>query len=283
MKAGIAVLLLILGACALAPAYARLVAGGDPFRTHVLDTVDGAAVVAEAGGGLGTTPIGPGWRGAYLLGADALGRDVAARLLYGGRTSLMVAAGATALCLLLGVAAGVVSGVGGGWVDAGVSGLVDLVWAFPVFLLAISLSVVLRGEETGPWLPALVLGVVFTPYVARPVRSALLVLRDGPLVEAARAVGGSVPHVVWRHMLPQLLPLLLGLAPVVAAMMLLTEAALSVLGLGVTAPGVSWGTLIADGVGLLHQRPAVAVAPGVMLSATVLALNAVGEGLRAAG
>jgi peptide/nickel transport system permease protein len=283
MRAGIFVLLLILGTCTLAPAFARFVAGTDPFRTNVLGTVGQEAVLAEAEGGLGTVPIGPGWRKAYALGADRLGRDVAARLLYGGRTSLLLAAGATVLCLGLGGLAGVVAGVCGGSIDAGVSGLVDLVWAFPVMLLAISLSIVWAGEDTGPLLPMAILGLVYTPYVARPVRAALVALRAAPFIEAARATGGSSLHIIGRHMLPQLAPLLLSLAPVVVAMTLMTEAALSVLGLGVTPPGVSWGTLIADGVGLMHQRPMVAVAPGLMLSATVLALNAVGEGLRAAG
>jgi peptide/nickel transport system permease protein len=106
-----------------------------------------------------------------------------------------------------------------------------------------------------------------------------LALRTAPFVEAARATGGSRLHILRRHMLPQLTPLLLGLAPIVAAMMLLTEAALSVLGLGVQAPGASWGTLIADGQALLHQRPLVAIAPGIAVAATVLALNALAEGV----
>jgi len=281
MKAGLAVLLLIAVACLLAPAYARWVSGTEPFRTNILGTVRGEPVLAEAPGGLGTVPAGPGWRGAYLLGADGLGRDVAARLLYGGRTSLLVAVGATLLCLAVGGLAGTLSGAWGGWVDQGVSALVDLVWAFPVTLLAVALAAVLGGEQRGLWLPVVILGLVYSPYVARPVRAALLGLRDAPFIEAATATGGGRLHILRRHMLPQLAPLLLGLAPVVAAMVMLTEAALSVLGLGVPAPGVSWGTLIGDGIALLHQRPVVAIAPGLALSATVLALNAVGEGLDA--
>ena len=159
-------------------------------------------------------------------------------------------------------------------------------------LLAISLSLVLlngplvlgpvRLGEDSLVLPVLILGVVYAPYVARPVRAALVGLREAAFIEAARATGGGRWHVLRRHMLPQLAPLLTGLAPIVAAMALLTEAALSVLGLGVQAPGASWGTLIADGQGLLHQRPLVAIAPGLAVVATVLALNAVAEGWRAA-
>ena len=282
MKAGLTALLLILAACGLAPAYASWVSGTDPFRTNVLGSIDGQPVLAELAGGVGTVPVGPGLRGGYLLGADRLGRDVAARLLYGGRTSLMVAGGATLLCLLVGGLAGVLAAGFGAVVDTGVSALIDLVWAFPVTLLAISLSLVLGGAAAGLWLPMVILGLVYTPSVARPVRAALLALRGTLFIEAAQAIGGGRLHIMRRHLLPQLTPLLLGLAPVIAAMMLLTEATLSVLGVGVPAPGVSWGTLIGDGVALLHQRPVVAIAPGLALCATVLALNAIGEALDAA-
>jgi peptide/nickel transport system permease protein len=289
MRAAAAVLALILAACLLAPLYARHVSGTDPFRVTPLARIDGTPVLAEEPGGIGTAPIGPGWRGAYLLGADSLGRDVAARLLYGGRTSLLIAAGATLLCLGFGVAAGLLAGTSGRLVDGLVSAAIDLVWAFPATLLAISLALVLLSgplrlgplviAEDSPALPVLILGLVFAPYVARPVRAELVALRTAPFVEAARATGGSRLHILRRHMLPQLTPLLLGLAPIVAAMMLLTEAALSVLGLGVQAPGASWGTLIADGQALLHQRPLVAIAPGIAVAATVLALNALAEGV----
>ncbi len=290
MRAAVAVLALIAAACLLAPLYATFVSGTDPFRPNVLGQVGADAVLAEDPAGLGTVPIGPGWRGAYLLGADGLGRDVAARLLYGGRTSLLVAAAATVLCFAVGGAAGVAAGAFAGIVDAGLSALLDLLWAFPVTLLAISLALVLLSgplrlgplvvSEDSLLLPIVILGLVYAPYVARPVRAALAGLRSAEFVEAARATGGSRWHVLRRHMLPQLMPLLAGLAPVVAAIMLLTEAALSVLGLGVQPPGASWGTLLADGQGLLHQRPLVAIAPGVAVAATVLALNAVAEGLR---
>lgn len=289
MRGALLTLAVLVAACALAPFYAHL-AGTNPFRTNVLGAVGGEAVLAEGPGGIGTIPIGPGWRAAYLLGADSLGRDVAARLLYGGRTSLLVAAGATLLCLLTGATAGLLAGAFGGLTDTVLSAGLDLLWAFPVTLLAISLSLVLVGaplmlgpivvREGSLALPIIILGLVYAPYVARPVRAALVALRDSPFIEAARATGGGRLHVLRRHMLPQLTPLLIGLAPIVAAVALLTEAALSVLGLGVQAPGASWGTLIADGQGLLHQRPLVAIAPGVAVSATVLALNALGEGLR---
>ena len=291
-----ATLALIVAACVLAPVYAARVAGSDPFRSNVGGSiiVDGqpADVLAEntAGLGLGVTPIGPTWQGPYLLGADGQGRDVAARLLYGGRTSLLIAGGATVLCLVLAAVLGVVSGFIGGWTDGVLAGLLDLLWAFPVYLLAISLSIVLISQDlhVGPiriaadslLLPALIIGVVYVPYVARPVRAQVIALRGTEFIEAATALGGTPPHILARHVLPHVWPTLAGFAPVVAAMALLTEAALSVLSIGVQAPAASWGTLIGDGQAMIYTRPAVAIAPGLAVVATVLALNVLGEALR---
>ncbi len=294
MKLGLIALAVIVLACLLAPVYAARVAHTDPFRSNVNGTVDGQDVLAEntAGLGLGTTPIGPTWRGAYALGADNQGRDVAARLLFGGRTSLLIAAGATLLCLALAAVLGVLSGFLGGKVDTVLSGLLDLLWAFPVYLLAISLSIVLISQDIriGPvqitadslLLPMLILGVVYVPYVARPVRAQVLELRSSEFIEAAQATGGAPRHILRRHILPHTWPILIGFAPVVMAMALLTEAALSVLSIGVQAPAASWGTLIADGQALLYTRPLVAIAPGLAVVATVLALNVVGEAWRKA-
>ena len=292
MKTGCAVLAVIVLACLLAPLYASRVSGTDPFRSNVNGTAAGQEVLAEntAGLGLGVTPIGPTWRGPYLLGADTQGRDVAARLLYGGRTSLLIAGSATVLCLLLAVVLGVLSGFVGGIVDTVLAGLLDLLWAFPVYLLAISLSIVLISQDLriGPLrltadslaLPMLILGVVYVPYVARPIRAQVLALRRAEFIEAAHATGGAPLHILHRHVLPQIWPGLIGFAPVVMAMALLTEAALSVLSIGVQAPAASWGTLIADGQALIYTRPAVAIAPGLAVLATVLALNVVGEAWR---
>ena len=289
-------LLFIAVACLLAPLYARYVAGSDPFRSNVegITTRDGqvVAVLAQntAGLGLGATPVGPGWTGAFLLGADGQGRDVAARLLYGGRTSLLMSAAATLLTLVLAGAIGVLAGAAGGVIDAVLRWLLDMVWAFPVFLLAISLSAVLAtsGLRLGPLIidaddPALtvvILGLVFVPYVGRPVRAQVLSLRETDFVQAAVSLGGTWPHVVRRHIMPHVGRTLLLLAPTVMAFDLLTEASLSVLGVGVQPPDASWGTLIADGQGLIYSRPVVAVAPGLAVVVTVLLLNRLADGVR---
>ena len=289
-------LLLIGLACLLAPAYAKWVAGSDPFRSNIQGVVNraGSSVAVfqqnTRGLGLGATPIGPAWRGAYLLGADGQGRDVAARLLYGGRTSLLIAGAATAVTLLLAGMVGVLAGATGGMVDAVLRWLLDMLWAFPVFLLAISLSAVLASgglrlgplsiDADDPALVVLILALVFVPYVARPVRAQVLSLRETEFVQAAVSLGGTWPHVVWRHLVPHAATTLLLLAPTVMAFDLLTEASLSVLGVGVQPPDASWGTLIADGQGLIYSRPVVAVAPGLAVVGTVLLLNRLADGLR---
>ena len=289
-------ILLLALACLLAPLYAAQVARSDPFRSNIEATVrrGGRAVPVlaqnTAGLGLGSTPIGPAWTGQYPLGADGQGRDVAARLLYGGRTSLSVSAAATVITLVLAGLTGVLAGAAGGAVDGALRWLLDMLWAFPVFLLAISLSAVLAsaGLRLGPFtldadnpgLTVAILGVVYIPYVARPVRAQVLSLRETEFVQAAVSLGGSWPHVVRRHLLPHIGATLLLFAPTVMAFDLLTEAALSVIGVGVQPPGVSWGTLIADGQGLIYTRPTVAIAPGLAVVAAVLLLNRLADGLR---
>jgi peptide/nickel transport system permease protein len=295
VRAPAAALILISLACLLAPLYAHSVAHIDPFRSAIQATTqrDGRAVPVlaqnTAGLGLGATPIGPGWGGAYLLGADGQGRDVAARLLYGGRTSLTIAASAAAITLLLGGLIGLAAGALGGAADAVLRWLLDMVWAFPVFLLAISLSAVLASsglhlgpitiDADNPALSVIILGIVFIPYIARPIRAQVLNLLEADFVQAAISLGGTWPHVVRRHIAPHAAATLLLMAPTVMAFDLLTEASLSVIGIGVQPPSASWGTLIAEGQGLIYTRPVVAVAPGLAVVVTVLLLNRLADGL----
>ena len=281
-RVALALLLAIIAGAVLAPQYARHISATDPFLSTPMASIEGRPVLAD-NPGLGVTPIGPTWRPRYFLGADPLGRDVAARLLYGGRTSLLVASAATALCLILGTLTGLLAGYLGGLVDTTLSAAIDLLWAFPVYLLAISLSIVLVNEglhlgpltldADNPLLPILIIGLVYVPYVARPIRAEIIALSTLDYVEAATATGATPSYILRRHLLPALLPTLAGLLPILAAMSLLTEAALSILGLGIQPPSASWGTLLADGQALLYTRPIVALAPGLAIALTVLSLN----------
>ena len=289
-------LALIIVVCALAPAYAQYASRLDPFASNIdgsitLDGQDTPVLQADTAGlGLGLTPIGPTWHWQYFLGADGQGRDVMARLLYGGRTSLLIAGVATVICLVLAGVVGIVAGFAGGIVDATLSRLLDVLWAFPIYLLAISLSIVLinQGIVIGPIeissgslaLPMLIIGIVYVPYVARPVRGQVLSLKNSDFVLAARALGVPSWRILVRDILPNVTTTLIVFVPLMMALNMLTESALSFLSIGVQPPNASWGTIIEDGQSLIYTRPLVAIAPGIAIVITVLALNVLGDGVR---
>ena len=294
--AAFAVLALIGLATLAAPLYASRIADTDPFTSNLTGaiTVDGQRVdviQADTGGlGLGMTPIGPTLGPRYFLGADGQGRDVMARLLYGGRNSLLIAGSATLLTLAFAAMIGIVAGFFGGLVDAVLSRVLDILWAFPVYLLAISLSIVTigRGLVLGPvtiasdslLLPIAIIAAVYIPYVARPVRGQVLQLRRSDFVTAAIGLGVPRRRILAIDILPNVSTTLIVFAPLMMALDMITESALSFLSIGVQAPAASWGTIIEDGQGLLYTRPWVAIAPGVAIALTVVALNVFGDGVR---
>src|SRR2546423_5424762 len=272
-------LLAVLVACALgAPLWATHMAHTGPNTTHVTERVYGQPVISRA-----SVPIGPTWRGRFFLGADPEGRDVMVRLLYGGRASLLIAGAASILTALLACLAGFVAGWSRGPLDALISRGLDAVWAFPAILLAGSLgtALTLGGLRVGPLtvdagsklVPVLVIGLVSVPYFARPLRAEVRALRERDFVTAARALGASGPRILAREVAPNVVPMLAALLPVVAAHSLLLEAALSFLGVGGQPPDPSWGPLSPDGVDRITTAPQLAIAPGLVLAATVLGVN----------
>lgn len=290
------VFILVVILCLLAPAYATF-ANTDPFRSTLDATIEingqPVAVMEQSteGLGLGYTPIGPTWQiGNYFLGADNQGRDVMARLLYGGRNSLLIAGASTIITLLAATIVGLVAGFFGGITDTILSRILDVLWAFPVYLLAISLSIVLIAHgidlgliviEAGSlWLPIFIIGIVYIPYVARPIRGQVMALRQSEFVLAAIGLGVPQHRILFRDILPNVSTTLIVFAPLMLAINMLTESALSFLSIGVQPPDASWGTIIQDGQGLLYTRPMVALAPGLAIALTVLVLNVLGDGLR---
>ena len=288
--------MLIVASCLLAPVYAWW-AGVDPFKSSLdaVITLNGVPQpvmeVPTTGLGLGYSPIGPTWHlGTYFLGADNQGRDVMARLLYGGMNSILIASAATAFTLLIATVLGLMAGFFGGLIDMVISRILDVLWAFPVYLLAISLSIVLltQGITIGPfvidsaslWLPIFIIGVIYIPYVARPVRGQVMSLRQSDFVMAAIGLGAPSGRILWKDILPNVSTTLIVFIPIMMALNMLTESALSFLSIGVQPPDASWGTIIQDGQGLLYTRPAVALAPGIMIVISVLSLNVFGDGLR---
>jgi peptide/nickel transport system permease protein len=297
--AALVLFVLIVVICLAAPLYANDIAHVKPFVNNLNGTtiVNGKQVpLLEQGGGtlrLGETPIGPTWDvHHYFLGADSLGRDVAARLLYGGRSSLIVGIGSAVICCIIATVVALIAGFFGSATDSLLSRSMDVIWAFPVYLLAICLGTVLltrsSGFTVGPvhivasslWPPTLIIALVYVPYVYRPVRGQVLSVSRREFVEAAISQGASNVRLLFSDILPNVISVVIVLLPLMIATTILTEAALSFLGVGVQPPNASWGTIISDGLTLLYTRPWVTLAPGIMIVLTVLALNVLGDGVR---
>jgi peptide/nickel transport system permease protein len=228
------------------------------------------------------TQIFRGMRGAppawgHPLGFDHIGRDVLSRIIWGSRVALLVGLLATGIAVVIGVAVGAVAGYMGGWVDSVLSRLVDTLMAYPLLVLLITLAAVL-----GPSLVTVVVIIGLTTWAqyARVVRADVLSLREREFVLAAQAAGASATRIIFRHVVPNVLGPVIVLASLGIGGIILLESALSFLGLGAQPPTASWGGMLADGRAFILTYPQIAIAPGVMISLTVLAFNLVGDGLR---
>ena len=305
--ASLGLFILICICCALGPVYAHHVAHTGPNDNHVADTFtrDGKQIDVLSKGGItqgpnGETvfrpagdPVGPQWfsaGGKFVLGADLNGRDVAVRLLYGGINSLKIGIESALLAVVVASVLALLAGYYGGWVDWVLSRVFDVIWAFPVFLLAIALGTALqlgglplgfttiRGQSL--WIPTLIIGIVIIPYVARPLRGQILSLREKEFIEASVAQGAGTARIMFREILPNLASTLLVLFTLVVANNILFETGLSFLGAGVRDPDPSWGNIIQQGANRLSTAPSLALVPGIAIVLTVLSLNIFGDGLR---
>ncbi|HEU5298942.1 MAG TPA: ABC transporter permease [bacterium] len=222
------------------------------------------------------TAAPPGVPG-HLLGTDAVGRDILARLIYGTRVSLQVGFVAVGIAASLGAAVGLTAGYYGGIVDNVLMRMVDVFLAFPVIVLAIAIIAVL-----GPSLVnvMIALGLVAWTTYARVLRGQVLVLRELDFVQAARAVGTGDGRIIVRHILPNAMAPIIVLATVGMAAAIIAEAALSFLGLGVQPPTPSWGSMLNEGRAFLRTAPHISTLPGLAIMVTVLGFNFLGDGLR---
>lgn len=213
----------------------------------------------------------------YLLGTDQLGRDILSRMIYGSRITLMVAFAGTVAAGVAGVFLGCISGYYGGWVDAVIMRIADIQLSFPFILLALFIAAVL-GPGVGNVI--LVAGLCFWVQYARMVRGEVLALREKEYVEAVRAIGGSNFRILFRHILPNIMNMVVVIGTLEMARIILMEASLSFLGLGVPVDVPTWGRMLAESRVNMISYPWHAVLPGVLITLTVLGVNLIGDWLR---
>lgn len=276
-----------------APLWANHVADTGPNETHTLEKIEVDGERREVVNVEGQ-PIGPVWLGAdgkFFLGADGrLGRDEMVRLMYGGRASLLIGFSAALLTTVLSTILALLAGYYRGWVDTVISRTMDVIWAFPVYLLGIALGIALSigGLKIGPlelsggslWITILIISGVYVPYMARPLRGAVLSLREKEFVEASVSQGAGPLRVMFGELLPNLSSTIIVFFTLAVANAMLLEAGLSFLGVGVQEPNTSWGAMVGDGFELLTSAPLLTIIPGSMIFLSVLAINVFGDGLR---
>lgn len=213
----------------------------------------------------------------HPLGTDNKGRDILARILYGGRLSISISVCAALLSMGIGLFVGLISGYFGGKLDMVCMAAVDLVLAFPVLLLAIGVSVLFPA---GLYTVLIALAAVGWASFARLLRGHVVILRESTFIESARAVGCSNPRILLVHLLPQCLPLALVMTGMKMGGYILTEAALSFLGLGAQPPTATWGSMISANRIFINSAPWMVLPPGIMIAVTALCFNLLGDELR---
>jgi peptide/nickel transport system permease protein len=258
--AGASVLLIVVIVAIFAPAIA-------PYGPITADPLHTLANPAWTAGGT--------WQ--HLLGTDALGRDELSRLIYGARTTLTIAVTASLIAAVIGTALGTIGGYFGGWIDAFVVYVINVKLALPIILVALAVISITRGSIG---VLILVLGLLTWDRYALVTRTRTQQLREREFIQAAHSMGASNAFIIVRELLPNLLDHVIVLFTLEIAALVLIEAALSFVGLGVPPPTASWGSMIADGRSLMFFKPHLVMIPGLVIFVVVLAINLAGDGIR---
>jgi peptide/nickel transport system permease protein len=217
----------------------------------------------------------PSW--SHWFGTDQFGRDVASRAMLGARISVLIALGTMIAAITAGTIVGLLAGFLRGWTEKLLMGASDVILAFPGILLALALIAVM-GANSGSIV--LALGIAYLPSVARVVRSAVLSIREREYVEAARVSGDSQFYIMLRHVLPNALPPIIVLATSLFAWVILSESALSFLGVGVPPPAPSWGNMLSDARPYMERAEWLSIVPGLCIMLSLLGINMLGDAIR---
>lgn len=255
----VTILLVVIIACT-----ATIISPYDPAKQDITNKLKGP-VWSEGGS----------WE--HVLGTDQLGRDILSRLIYGSRVTIVVALSGTIFAGVVGIIMGAISGYYGGWIDALIMRLVDIQLSFPFILLALFIAAVL-----GPGLKNIILIAALSGWVtyARLVRGEILSVKEMEYIEAIRSLGGSNPRIIFYHVLPNVVSSAIVIATLEMAKIIIMEASLSYLGLGVPIEIATWGRMLSDSRTYLVTSPWMAILPGLCITLTVLGANLLGDWLR---
>lgn len=251
---GLLIILVVVVAAVLAP----LLSPYDPFERDIRNRIAAPS-------------------SAHLLGTDELGRDTLSRIIYGARISLMVGGVSVGLATLIGAPLGLIAGYGQGRFDSIIMRLMDALLSFPEIVLAIAILAILGPSAANAMIA---IGIVYIPIFARTVRAPAIVESNREYVEAARASGATGARILFRHIAPNTLSILIVRISTSLSYAILAEASLSFLGLSASPPTPTWGRMLKDGQSFMQQAPWVAIFPGIAIALAVLGFNLLGDGLR---
>ena len=213
----------------------------------------------------------------YILGTDSLGRDVLSRTIYGGRISIAVGLLGTVTALLLGVIIGAIAGYAGGWVDTFIMRFVDVMYGLPYMLIVIIMMAIM-GRNI--FILFIAIALVSWLSIARVVRGQIISLKNSEFVEAAQSMGASPWRIIWKHLLPNTIGIIIVYSSLSLPSFIMNESFLSFLGLGVSAPLASWGSLVSEGVKSMELYPWLLLVPSIAMTIFLFAMNFLGDGLR---